>query len=324
MIVSGDESVLYPISLLMFRNYTVFLVVPDENSIPCFQATRVFSWYQDVLSCISNLDTEQSTSASGMLSPPQRSVTSGHRFPPSRPPVPFTTSAMTPESKDDISLPHHPTLPVWKSPQASAFSNLGNNHAEEVPATLKSSNPSKHNEIQPSQVPKPISEEPARQSEVDDWGASGGWSTSGGWTMTGANWDSNPVSPAPKPDVKPKKPQREPKAASVQQPKATQPPPKKSQSGPSSVSAQASHPGEKPRSPASNPAFEPLLEILRQAENQSMKRSQLGEHLAKRKGLYSLAGANGFSGYIELAVKYNLVMLRGVDGLQTVKLKKKV
>ena len=50
LIISGDRSVLYPISLLMFRNYTVFLAVPDDDaSTLSFQASKVFNWRRDVL-----------------------------------------------------------------------------------------------------------------------------------------------------------------------------------------------------------------------------------------------------------------------------------
>jgi len=50
MILSGDEGVLYPISLLMFRNFTVFLVVPDGNhNIQPLQATQIFNLNRDIL-----------------------------------------------------------------------------------------------------------------------------------------------------------------------------------------------------------------------------------------------------------------------------------
>lgn len=58
MIISGAESMLYPISLLMFRNHTVFLVVPDESNVKSFQATRVFSWCTDVLGIKSSPNSE--------------------------------------------------------------------------------------------------------------------------------------------------------------------------------------------------------------------------------------------------------------------------
>jgi hypothetical protein len=323
MIISGDESVLYPISLLMFRNYTVFLVAPDENNIQGFRATRVFRWYQDVLCSLSNLEPEQQMSTLGLMSPPQPSVTSGQYLPPSRPPVLLAVSAMTPKSKENISLPssHYPT-PSALSPQISALGNFGNNHSEEIPVIPKPSVPSRHNEIQPSQVPQPIPEEPVQQIEEDGWGTSGGWSASGGWTMSGANWGSGHALPAPKPEVKAKKPEREPK--SEQKPRATQPLPKNSQSRPNPMPAQASNPSKKPQSSASNKAFDPLVQILLETENQSLKRAQLGEHLAKCKGLYNLAGVNGFGEYIVLAVKHNIVTLHGVGGSQKVELKNKV
>ena len=52
MIFSGNESVLYPVSLLVFRNYTVYLVIPDgtNGTTTLHQtsfrdiATRTFSW----------------------------------------------------------------------------------------------------------------------------------------------------------------------------------------------------------------------------------------------------------------------------------------
>ncbi|KAF9448332.1 ubiquitin-domain-containing protein [Macrolepiota fuliginosa MF-IS2] len=50
MIFSGNKTILHPISLLMFRGYTVFLVAPDENSgIRSSHATRVFNWHKEVL-----------------------------------------------------------------------------------------------------------------------------------------------------------------------------------------------------------------------------------------------------------------------------------
>ncbi|KAF9440615.1 ubiquitin-like protein [Macrolepiota fuliginosa MF-IS2] len=50
MIFSGDKTILHPISLLMFRGYTVFLVAPDGNSgIRSSHATRVFNWHKEVL-----------------------------------------------------------------------------------------------------------------------------------------------------------------------------------------------------------------------------------------------------------------------------------
>jgi hypothetical protein len=341
MIISGDESVLYPISLLMFRNFTIFLVAPDESNIQGSRATRVFRWYQDVLGYWPGLDPEQPTSTLGLMSPPQRSVTSGQYMAPSRPPVLSAVSAMTPKSKDNISLPssHYPTPPVL-SPRDSAPRNFGNNHSAEIPATTKPSAPSKQNEMRPSQVPQPIPKEPVQQIEEDSWGADGGWNTSGGWTMSGNSWDADPVTPAPKPEIKPQKPERESKpeqkpqaiqppppkfqssSGSTQVQASMQPPPKRSQSN--SSSAKAPNASKRPQSSAFNAVFDPLIQILRETEDRSMRRAQLGEYLAKCKGLYSSAGVNSFGEYIVLATKLNIVTLLGVGGLQKIELNSKV
>ncbi|KXN93114.1 hypothetical protein AN958_00038 [Leucoagaricus sp. SymC.cos] len=66
--------------------------------------------------------------------------------------------------------------------------------------------------------------------------------------------------------------------------------------------------------------FDPLVQILGEAENQAMMRSQLGGHLAKRKGLYQSAGVNGFGEYIALAVKRQIIVWTGTE---QVKLKKR-
>ncbi|KAF9448351.1 hypothetical protein P691DRAFT_800922 [Macrolepiota fuliginosa MF-IS2] len=50
MILSGDKTLLHPISLLMFRGYTIFLVTPEgDEKIHSSHATRVFNWHTEVL-----------------------------------------------------------------------------------------------------------------------------------------------------------------------------------------------------------------------------------------------------------------------------------
>jgi len=50
MIFSGDVTILHPISLLMLRGYTVFLVVPEQsNYLASSRVTRIFDWNTDIL-----------------------------------------------------------------------------------------------------------------------------------------------------------------------------------------------------------------------------------------------------------------------------------
>ena len=50
MILSSDKGILHPISLLMLRGHTIYLVVPDQfDLLEASRATRVFDWNTDVL-----------------------------------------------------------------------------------------------------------------------------------------------------------------------------------------------------------------------------------------------------------------------------------
>lgn len=51
IVISGDKSILHPITQLMLRGYTIYLVIPDElNDIEQSRASKVFRWHADVLS----------------------------------------------------------------------------------------------------------------------------------------------------------------------------------------------------------------------------------------------------------------------------------
>ncbi|KXN82520.1 hypothetical protein AN958_02371 [Leucoagaricus sp. SymC.cos] len=163
--------------------------------------------------------------------------------------------------------------------------------------------------------------------DTGDWGATGGWSESGGWEMTGSETSWFPERATLEPETVAQK--------GVQKTKGSRGQEGKSQSGASKTAgARSQNLGSekevKPpttrrteeKSPGDVPlvVFDPLLEILQKAENQSMKNSQLGELLAKRKGLYKLAGVNGFAQFVALAAQKGLVTLYGVDRHQSVKL----
>jgi hypothetical protein len=160
---------------------------------------------------------------------------------------------------------------------------------------------------------------------VDDWAAAGGWNAGGSWETAGFNWVSEPA-PAPKHENKSREATKKSTPAKQETKPVAQKKPQ-SQSRDSGSTRETSMPATQVDAPAAyNPpisVFQPLVHILREADKNTMMRSQLGEQLAKRKGLYLSAGALGFSDFISLAAKKNIVTLHGIDNHQQVKLKQK-
>jgi hypothetical protein len=140
----------------------------------------------------------------------------------------------------------------------------------------------------------------AGSSTADDWAAPGG-----GWETSSLSWA---LEPTPGPSSTTLEVKLKPISRTTDQLNQDKPP--RNAGGVSSQDPPLS-------------VFDPLIQILRGADNGMMKRSQLGEHLAKQKDLYQSAGVGTFSEFIAIAIRKNLVTLRGTDGHQQVKLKKR-
>ena len=375
MIISGDRSVLYPVSLLMFRNYTVFLVIPSSDAnTQDIQATRVFSWHTDVLRCAPNpepvsvipdplnlstvngwivngshipqlsLDSPSLTRSpqSSVISP--RSGQSTHIASP-KPMSTVTSPPGTPMSKERSILPSEPSTSRAPSVLSLGFNpRAASRPLESFGATTSTSDRREKTGANKQDFSEPQSRKSAnapkkaetKQSDAagnwasDDWAAAGGWSAGGSWETAGLNW-MNDAPPAPKPANRSKEtPSSRRAAPPPKQDTSTSAPQRKPQAqardSTSRNEAKAPPPRNQAKPAASDPSmvfFDPLVEVLQKSETQSMARSQLGEQLAKRKGLYQLAGVGGFGEYISLAVKKNIVVLSGTDNHQQVKLKRR-
>ncbi|KAF9448350.1 hypothetical protein P691DRAFT_800919 [Macrolepiota fuliginosa MF-IS2] len=353
MIISGDKSVLYPISLLMFRNYTTFLAVPDEsNNVQPFQATRVFNWHRDVLGYKFNLSPEPTSvpvaespnpeergwTANGTHVPQLNLDTTTMSVSPSNPsaagsapsvymgsakPVTtVTTPAATPKSKArsvSASEPPASRAPSALNPRSPASGNFGVAPDED---TSSGPNSSTSGSLSPLSHQPEVSRSPEPEEDiVDDWGAASNWDAgnpSGGWEMNPTSWASEPP---PKPKIEPKKAEAKakPPAPKARQSRTrTRAPAWESRSTTSEATRTESE--IMPDPPMS--AFDPLLQVLRESEEGSVRRSQIGELLARAKpGLYETAGVRGLSEYLSVAAKKNLIVLCGIDNYQRVKLK---
>ncbi|KAF5358258.1 hypothetical protein D9756_001860 [Leucocoprinus leucothites] len=381
MIISGDKSVLYPISLLMFRNYTVFLVVPDDDSnTQDFQATRVFSWKKDVLRCALSLEPTGTLISENLKSSVNGWIVNGTRIPqlnldspsvarsPSnavsprsgqpaqisspRPMTTVTSPAATSMDRGRSILPSEPStsrapsvLSLGSDPRITTQPLMSFDATVSEPRTATkpptSFDTTNATVSEPRVATKPLgatpettketvqppnTQEPSEGSQpVDDWAAAGGWSQGGSWETAGFNWLSEP-SPAPKTAAKSKEAPRKMVPLESSKPNIQKKPQaqardsgstKENKGPPTKTEVKASH--DPPMS-----VFDPLVEILRGAEKESMMRSQLGEQLAKRKGLYQSAGVSGFGEFIGLAAKKNIIAVTGGDiGHQQVKLRKR-
>lgn len=309
MILSGDESILYPISLLMFRNYTIFLVVPDEKKrVQAFQATRVFDWCKDVLGAkpeepIPAPETTQSRAW----------IVYGKRVP-QRPVTSDPTLAATPRSSSR-SLPSPESSLPSRAP--SALSSLPDKaaskgpHVGDVAADLNV-DVSGHRAQGFSQIYPP---EPEGHTRSDP-GTRGGWNANGIWTAGGwkVDVDGDSLLPGSNARETGKPIVRGPKDVSSSQ---------QSEWDPDEVELSPEHDRES-LNEVPFAAFEPLLQILRESKRRSMGRSKLGEEMARHKRVYREAGVKGFAEYIALAVTKELVIAGGVDNNSYVRLHPKL
>jgi len=148
----------------------------------------------------------------------------------------------------------------------------------------------------------------------------GGWNEGGDWKMAGSNWlsDTTPALQTSK---------KNPSKVNLSE-QETKPLAQGKLRGNPGSSRKNNEPARKneikgpsTRDPPRS-VFKPLVEVLQGSEEGSMMRSQLGEHLAKCKGLYQSAGVNGFGEFIALAAKNNVIIIRGDNNRQQVKLKR--
>ena len=349
LIISGDRSVLYPISLLMFRNYTVFLAVPDDDAgTLSFQASKVFNWRKDVLgypesatvsipeafkspnngwiinsSHIPQLSRDSSSvgiSSSDAISPCSKYITS---------PMPttiITPPATTPGCKDKYTPPsglftRAPSVLSLSSDSgrtSKSMKNFGtaasgiNASIQELSTTLPQTSDTIY------QIP-----DQERNNDLNGWVEDhwiGGWNEGGDWKMAGSNWlsDTTPaLQTSKKNPPKVNLSEQETKPLAQGKPRCNPGSSRKNNESARKNEIRGPSTRDPPRS-----VFKPLVEILRGSEEGSMMRSQLGEHLAKCKGLYQSAGVNGFGEFIALAVKNNVIIIRGNDNRQQVKLKR--
>jgi len=352
LIISGDRSVLYPISLLMFRNYTVFLVVPDDDaSILSFQASKVFNWRRDVLgylelattsipeaskspndgwiingSHIPQLSLDSSSvgiSSSDTISPRSEYISSP------KPTTIVTPPATTPGCKDKYMPPSElftcaPSVSsLSPDPRRTSKSivNFGtaasgiNTSAQEFSTTLPQTSDTTY------QMPDQEQNNNLNGWVADDW--IGGWNEGSGWETAGSNRlsDTTPALQTSKKkssQVNPSKQETKPVTQGKLRGQGHNPDSSRKNNVPARNNEIR---GPSTRDPPRS-VFKPLVEILQGSEEGSMMRSQLGEHLAKCKGLYQSAGVNGFGEFIALAVKSNVIIIRGNDNRQQVKLKK--
>jgi len=352
LIISGDRSVLYPISLLMFRNYTVFLAVPDDDtSTQSFQASKVFNWRRDVLgypdsatvsipeaskssnngwitngSHIPQLSLDSSSvgiSSSSAISPCSECISSP------KPATIVTSPAITPGCKDKYTPSSEPftrapsVLSLSSDPRGTSKSivNFGtaaseiNASVQEFSTTLPQTSDTTYQMPDQEQNSDPVG------WAQDDW--IGGWNEGGGWEMADSNWSSDTTlalqtSKKSSPQVNPSRQETKPLAQRKAWGQGYIP----GLSRENNVPARKNEiKGPSTRNPPKS-VFKPLVEILQGLEKRSMMRSQLGEHLAKCKNLYQSAGVSGFGEFIALAAKNNVIIIHGNDNHQQVKLKK--
>ncbi|KAF9448348.1 hypothetical protein P691DRAFT_50701 [Macrolepiota fuliginosa MF-IS2] len=288
MIFSGDEGVLYPISLLMFRNYTVFLVVPDDNRIPPFQATRIFKWHKDILG--SKFKEPRSIrSPLNTLAGIRPSV-----YAPSPKPASGSAFAATPKSNTRSLPTSEPSgsrvpsvLNMRSQTPANGFggaSEGGSGHG----ATEPRDNATKNN---------------------GGWGMDDGWNTSRhDWEMANNDWALDSPSKT-----------RESEVNSFG-PDSTEDPWSSRQSEQGSIfETQPEVPQEVPMS-----VFDPILQVLRDTKKRSIGRSKLGEELSRNKSIYKVAGVKGFGEYIALAVQKEVVIAGGIGNNLYVRLHPKM
>lgn len=351
LIISGDRSVLYPISLLMFRNYTVFLAVPDDDaSTLSFQASKVFNWRRDVLgypelatvsipeafkspnngwiidgSHIPQLSLDSSSvgiSSSDAISPCSEYITSPKPTTIVTPPVttPGCKDKYTPPSELFTRAPSVLSLSSDPGRTSKSMKNFGtaasgiNASIQEPSTTLPQSSDAIY------KIPGQEQNNDLNGWVEDHW--IGGWNE-GGWEMAGSNWlsDTTPALQTSKkdsPKVNPSKQETRPLAQGKLRGQGHNPGSSRKNNEPARKNEVR---GPSTRDPPRS-VFKPLVEILQCSEGGSMMRSQLGEHLAKCKGLYQSAGVNGFGEFIALAAKNNVIIIRGSDNRQQVKLKK--
>ncbi|KXN82519.1 hypothetical protein AN958_02370 [Leucoagaricus sp. SymC.cos] len=327
MILSGDDGIIYPISLLMFRNYIVFLVVPDEaDNVQQFQATRIFRWHQDVLGFkLEETPTKglkRNDGALGFRNARQRApTTSLDTTPAIAPPI---HSALSGAVKPDVT--HSPTS------RDDFDSHLASELLESRAASVLGSHPRKLSYASATATDVRTPSKPEQGSDIryqmysqvslsqEDLepnygtGAHGDWEmgSSSGWNA-GEGLEIDPWRPEPANDSK--KTQGEKKYRL----KETVDGPDSSSHPDMTVEVQSETPKEVPIS-----VFDPLLQVLREAKRRSMGRSKLGETLARNKGIYKTAGVKGFAEYIALAVAKDLVIAGGVDNNQYVRLHPKL
>jgi hypothetical protein len=308
MILSGDDSVLYPISLLMNLNYTVFLVVPNEsNDIHPSQASRIFNWHKDVLGFKfkdTNLNVENLRRAHAIQGIATSPLGSAATAAPSlhsslsRAVQPNGVYSATPRSNGK-SLPTSEPSGSY-APSVADLGTEGFNsyasaaaHGKRAPVKLITNNWNFPSQLL-SQVSPPL----------EDTGCgSPSWDVGGNVTA----WASEPVKKSKKAQAKTSKFYAEMTANDSDMGHQAEPGPSgEEQSGVSK---------EVPES-----AFEPLLQVLREAKKRSMGRSYLGQELGKNKSIYKTAGVKGFSEYIALAAEKNLVIAGGTEKDQYVRL----
>jgi hypothetical protein len=314
VVLSGDESILYPISLLMFRNYTVFLVVPDDNNnVQPSQATRIFNWQRDVLGTrveepppIPETIVAPETPPPAATVPNRAWVVFGKRVP-VRPIALECTPVTTPRNRSrsvtSLGPPLHPRAASGLSSNSTKINAMDSKPSNTEDTRASTDTPAYRVSMAP-----PISEplEPEQPTQNDTYV---GWNTYGQWLA--GDWNVEPEQGSSE------NYQSNPSIARSFDPVHHLE---------GSVDEMEAHTGYSFQLPKEVPlsVFDPLLQILRESRRRSMGRSKLGEEMTRHKSVYKEAGVRNFQEYVSLAVKRELVIAGGIEGNQFVRLHPKL
>ncbi|KAF5357946.1 hypothetical protein D9756_001859 [Leucocoprinus leucothites] len=324
MIISGDDSALYPISLLVFRNYTVFLVVPDDgNKVQPVQASRIFNWHRDVLGFKLGkespgiAETEGSTLQSTGFSRAHIVRDTNRGAPPSQlgaaaASTPSVHSSLSRGVRSDATLSITPRSNVKSLPTSEPSDSR-------APSVSRSDSPDQfesfpsltvHDEHLRTKSKPAASDIQSHDMDLNygwETGESGNWGTNGGWDAANNPWGGESAEESKKAKVRPD-------------------PGRADEPGPSQplVGLSVEEQSDVPIEEVPLSVFDPLLQILRETKRRSMGRSRLGEVMAKEKGIYKTAKVKGFAEYIALAVAKDLIIARGTDNNQYVRLHPKL
>lgn len=321
MIFSGDKSILHPISLLMLRGYTIYLVIPNQtDQVESSRATRVFIWNTDVLDLKSRspesasvLSTRQSSPArsgvgvkvgdtgSKYFQPPNSPRSAGQRAS-----APFPMSLNSLEPTISPARTKLKAIPASPEPSSSRVPSALSLVSDTQLSTFKSP-PSGKMRASLAASPEKNPGDLRLEDVNENWGMDSGWNEGGGWGAIGSEWTAEP-----------KKQPIDGATHTTGMAIAHLYPEPSPVPVPRDYDPRSGSPG------VDDSVFLPLLQFLNKAQAEGkhpVLRSVVGSELSKNKDIYGAAGTTGFSTYIALAASKGIITLGGTGGKDWVALK---